>query len=149
MVGPAKKLTLRSTDDSKRNARSIKQPTRVELLVGLDIAFSSMYQCPEYLSCECKRRQTICCDNTSITHRWRRPIEFFPAILVDILPDEVLAVARMQTIVEQPTVSQGQSRSTDRGNRPAQSDHGPHHLRNLRYFSVRPGLTTGENENIC
>src|SRR6202045_2445028 len=103
------------------NARSVKQAMRVELLVGLDIAFSSRCQCPEYLSCECKRSQTICRDNTSIAHRWRRPIELFTTIFTDILPDEVLAVTRMQTIAEQPTMAQGQSRSTNRGNRPAQS----------------------------
>src|SRR5258708_7529906 len=43
----------------------------------------------------------------------------------------------MQTIVEQPNVSQGQSRSTNRGHRPVQGDHGPHHFRNPRYFSVQ------------
>src|SRR5215469_12210624 len=139
----------RTYEASSVMLRSIEQPLRVELLVGLDIAFSSRCQCPEYLSCKCKRSQTICCDNTSIMHRWRRPIKFSPTILVDILPDEVLAVARVKTIIEQPTVSQGQSRSTNRGNRPVQSDHGPHHFRNLRYFSFRPGLTTRENENMC
>src|SRR5882762_372972 len=122
---------------------------RVELFVGLDIAFSSRCQCPEYLSGEGKRGQTICYDNTSIAHRWRRPIELFTTIFTDIPPDEALPVTRMQTIVEQPSMSQGQSRSTNRGNRPAQSDHGPDHFGDLRYFSVRPGLTTGENENIC
>src|SRR5258708_20862914 len=115
----------------RRNARSIKQPTRVELLVGLDIAFSFRCQCPEYLSCECKRSQTICRDNTSITHRWRRPIEFFPTILGDILPKEVLAVARIRTIVDQPTARQAQRRSATHANRPAQSDHGPTHFTNL------------------
>ena len=45
-------------------------------------------------------------------------------------------------------MGQGQSRSTNRGNRPAQSDHGPHHFRDPGYCPVRPGLTTGENENI-
>src|SRR4030088_812395 len=39
----------------QRNAPSVKQPTRVEVLVCLDLAFSLRRQCPEYLSCECKR----------------------------------------------------------------------------------------------
>src|SRR5579864_4035574 len=128
---------------------SIKQPTRVELLICLDIAFSLRRQRPEDLSCECKRGQTICCDNTSITDCWRRPIELFTTILRDILPDEVLAVARMQTLVEQATMSESQSRSTNRRNRSAQSDHGPHNFGDLGHFSVGPGLTAGENENIC
>jgi hypothetical protein len=81
--------------------------------------------------------------------RWRRPIEFLTTIVTDILPDEVLTVAGMQMIVEQATMGQGQSCSTNRGNRPAQSDHGPHCFRDLGYFSVRPGLTTRENQNIC
>jgi hypothetical protein len=50
--------------------RSVKQPSRVELLVGFDIPFSFRCQCPEYLSCEGKRGQTICRDNTLIAHRW-------------------------------------------------------------------------------
>src|SRR5690349_8309986 len=96
------------------SARSVKQPTRVELLVGLEIAFSPRCQSRNISPANAKGAQTICRDNTSIPHRRRRPIEFFPTILVDMLPDEVLAVARMQTIVEQPTASKGRRRGLQR-----------------------------------
>jgi hypothetical protein len=45
-------LTLIDLSGLQRNARSIKRPTRVELLVFRDIAFSFRCQCPKYLSCE-------------------------------------------------------------------------------------------------
>src|SRR5258705_2745745 len=99
--------------------QSSKQPARVEFLVCFGIVLSFRCQCPEDLSCESKGSQTISCDNTSITHCRRRPIEFFTTIVRDIFPDKVLAVAPMQTIVEHEQEPESQHTSPRQAGRTA------------------------------
>jgi hypothetical protein len=97
--------------------RSVERSTWVELLIHGDIAFSFRGNRPEDFGGECKRCQPIGCDDGPIAYSRRSAIEFFTSVFSDMLLDEVLAVALMQTVVEQTAMSQSKSRSPDRSDR--------------------------------
>src|SRR5690348_17908467 len=70
-------------------------------------------------------------------------------IIGNVFRDKGPAIAGMRMLIEQTSVSEGQSCSTNGCDRTAQRNHCSRRLRDLAHFALNPRIPTRQNEDIC
>src|SRR6476660_2671886 len=114
---------------------SVEQSPRVELFIHFDVVFTLGSQSPEDFGGEGEWGETVGGNDGSIAHGRDRSIELLTAITADVVADEILAVAGVETIIEQAAVGKCEGGATDCGNGTAEGGHGLNGFRDGGDFS--------------